>query len=231
MPATFSVPARLPRSWCPPTWTGASWIPRRNQSSPAPFGPPILCAEHDTRSTGSSRMRTGILPTACTASVWNGTRCFRHSSPMRASGKTIPVSLFAAIAEHRSAPGNAASSASRSSRPARSTGTWITAAPARSSSAQAPSRAGCSTAVVTTLRRPSPRTASASASVPPDVKTISLGSQSSASPHCSRARSTRARASCPGLCTEEGLANTSRRAGIIAAITAGSSGVVALASR
>ena len=84
---------------------------------------------------------------------------------------------------------------------------------------------------MTTFRRESPRSASASASVPPLVKTISRGSQPSAAPHCSRARSTRARASWPGLCTLDGFANTSRSAGIIAAITAGCSGVVALASR
>ena len=176
-------------------------------------------------------MRSGIFPTACTASVWKGTAWRRHSSPIRSSGKAMPVSLFAAIAEHRSAPGSAASRAPRSSCPDRSTGTRTTSTPPRSSSAQAPSSAGCSTDVVTTLRRPRPRTASASASVPPEVKTISRASQSRAAPHCSRPRSTSARASWPGLWTEEGFANTSARAGFMAAITAGSSGVVALASR
>jgi len=176
-------------------------------------------------------MERGIFPIACTASVWKGTPWRRHSSPIRASGNAIPVSLFAAIAEHRSAPGNAASRAPRSSRPDRSTGTRTTSTPARSSSAQAPSRAGCSTEVVTTFRLARPRTARASASVPPEVKTISRGSQPSAAPDCSRARSISARASWPGLWTEEGFANTSARAGIMAAITAGSSGVVALASR
>ena len=231
MAATFSVPARRPRSWWPPTCTGASCRPRRTHKRPAPFGPPILWAEQESKSMGSCRTRTGIFPTACTASVWNGTRCRRHSSPMRSSGNSTPVSLFAAIAEQRLAPGSAASSAARSSLPSPSTGIRMTSTPERSSSAQAPSTAGCSTAVVTTFLRARPRSASASDSVPPEVKTSSRGSQSSAVPHCSRARSTRLRASCPGLCTDDGFANTSRSAGIMADMTAGSRGVVALASR
>ena len=75
MAGTFSVPARRLRSCLPPVMIGASRTPRRIQSAPAPFGPWNLCAESESRSTPSARTSTGILPTDCTASVWNSAPC------------------------------------------------------------------------------------------------------------------------------------------------------------
>ena len=46
-------------------------VPRLIHSAPAPFGPLNLCADRDSRSAPMARTFTGILPTVCTASVWN----------------------------------------------------------------------------------------------------------------------------------------------------------------
>ena len=64
MAGTFSVPARRFRSWRPPVITPAMGVPRRTHSAPAPFGPPNLCADSESRSTPSAATSTGILPTA-----------------------------------------------------------------------------------------------------------------------------------------------------------------------
>ena len=46
MPATFSVPARRPRSWPPPRCSGGERRARRARTSaPTPCGPPSLCAD------------------------------------------------------------------------------------------------------------------------------------------------------------------------------------------
>jgi hypothetical protein len=142
-------------------------------------------------------------------------------------GKITPVSLFAAITEQSEAPGNARRRASRSSAPDAKTGTRTHSG----TCAQAPPTAGCSTAVVTTFRGREPRIASASASVPPEVKITSRGAQPSACAQRSRAVSTSARASCPGLWTDDGFAKKSASAGVISASTSRESGVVAFASR
>jgi hypothetical protein len=43
-------------------------IPRRTNSAPIPFGPYILCAENEAKST--FLRSSGTLPAACVASVW-----------------------------------------------------------------------------------------------------------------------------------------------------------------
>ena len=43
----------------------------------------------------------GILPTACTASVWNGILCFRAIAPSSAIGSMVPISLLAYMMEMR----------------------------------------------------------------------------------------------------------------------------------
>ena len=72
-PATFSVPERRPPSWPPPATSGVNLTPLRTYNAPTPFGPCSLWAESDSRSIGCDRTSNGILPAACTASVWNKT--------------------------------------------------------------------------------------------------------------------------------------------------------------
>ena len=64
MPATFSVPARAPRSWPPPLISGAGngTAASRRTSAPTPLGAPILCPESVRRSAPSALISQGILP-------------------------------------------------------------------------------------------------------------------------------------------------------------------------
>src|SRR5204863_3703601 len=124
--------------------------------------PSILWAEIESRSHGKSN---GSFPAAWTASTCSGTPASRQSAATSRSGKITPVSLFAAITEQSDAPGNAARSAARSSSPDRETGTRTQEA----TDAHAPSTAGCSTAVVTTLQARPRSTAKATDSVTPEV--------------------------------------------------------------
>ena len=73
-----------------------------------------------------------------------------------------------------------------------------------------------------------PKIARLSASVPPLVKTISLGFAPISAATDSRAASTAARARCPAEWTEPALPKFSPRNGSMASRTAGSTGVVAL---
>ena len=77
-------------------------------------------------------------------------------------------------------------------------------------------------------RRAVPKIAKLALSVPPLVKTTSLGLQPSTLAARSRASSRSARACRPTWWTLEGLPQTSPRNGSIAARTCGSRGVVAL---
>ena len=70
---------------------------RRTYSAPTPFGPYILCALIDARSTLSSLTLNGTLPTACTASVWNRTPFSFAIAPISAIGWMTPISLLAAM--------------------------------------------------------------------------------------------------------------------------------------
>ena len=77
MPGTFSVPERMPRSWPPPSICAvnctrglrAAHVQRAARPSARTFCAPVS----DIRSMLSLITLTGILPTACVASVWNST--------------------------------------------------------------------------------------------------------------------------------------------------------------
>ena len=63
---TFSVPERMPRSWPPPSICAVMRTRglRRTYSAPTPFGPYILCADSDARSTFAALTSNGTLPDA-----------------------------------------------------------------------------------------------------------------------------------------------------------------------
>ena len=95
MAGMFSVPARLPRSWAPPSMRLDSGIPCRAYSTPAPLGPWNLWAERDSRSIFCAFTSMDRWPAACTASVWNRTPRSRHTAPISGMGRTEPISLLA----------------------------------------------------------------------------------------------------------------------------------------
>ncbi len=98
--------------------------------APTPLGAPILCPERTSRSTLAFCTSTGILPTACTASVWKRTLYLRAMAPISSMGKMLPVSLLAHMTEIRMVWSvMAASSSCRSSMPSRSTGRKVTSKP------------------------------------------------------------------------------------------------------
>ncbi|CAM5310752.1 hypothetical protein STANM309S_02215 [Streptomyces tanashiensis] len=156
----------------------------------------------------------------------------------------VPISLFAHMTVARATdPGSraiASRSASGWTRPWASTGRYSTVAPSCVASQSTASRtAWCSTGLARTrVRRGSasrraqyrPFTARLSASVPPEVKTTSLGRAPSAAASVSRPSSTVRRARRPAACREEALPVTARWA-VIASIASGSMGVVAAWSR
>ena len=73
MPGVCRVPERTSRSWPPPCSSGVHGTSRPSTSAPAPIGPPSLCPVRVSASTPAAATSTGSAPTACTASVWNGT--------------------------------------------------------------------------------------------------------------------------------------------------------------
>ena len=183
--ARFSVPPRRSFSWAPPCCVGCGSRGERMNSAPAPLGPWNLCAQTETRSASNwSMSRKGSLPKAWTASVWKGTPRSRQRRPMAATGWTVPVSLFAVMTETSAVSGRSASATEPgSTRPTRSTGRSVRAKPSWASRyLSAWSTAWCSTGEATRWRRPRlppsravPRIARLLDSVPPPVKTTSLG--------------------------------------------------------
>ncbi len=170
--------------------------------------------------------------------------CGRASCTTSGTGCNVPTSLLAHMTEIRAISSAcsaiSARRAARSTRPSASTGSRTISAPACSAIQNAgSSTAWCSTADTTmrrrrgsVVRRPQnrPLTARLSASVPPAVKTTSLGRAPSAAATDSRASSTVRRAARPAACSDDGLpvrvsssTNASR--------AAGDSGVVAAWSR
>ncbi len=152
----------------------------------------------------------------------------------------VPVSWFAACTETRIVSGrSAATTFSADTRPVNEQGTRVTAKPRVSSSQRHESSTGrFSTAVVTTCRprapyaSATPLIARLSASVPPEVKTISRGSTRSRSATWARAASTAASASQPSRWLRlAGWPKRSDSQGRIASTTRGSAGVVARWSR
>ena len=178
MAGTFSVPARLPRSWAPPSITLVSATPRRAYNTPAPLGPWNLCADRDKRSISLCVICSRVCPTACTASVWNSTPWARQILPISATGCKVPISLLAAIMVTKQVfSSRAASSSAGRTIPFSCTGSSSTVKPSFSSAAKVCSTAWCSKAeemiLVLPLRRPiaaAERMAWLSASDPPEGK-------------------------------------------------------------
>ena len=73
-------------------------------SAPTPFGPPILCAEIVRRSAPSALMSQGIRPAAWTASTCSRPPAAWTSSAAAATGWSTPVSLLACMIETSAGP-------------------------------------------------------------------------------------------------------------------------------
>ena len=98
IPGTFKVPLRIPLSCPPPSNCAVTFtlgFLRRTYNAPTPLGPYILCAVNAIKSMPSAFTSTGILPTACTASVKNNAPCFFAMALISFTGCTTPISLFA----------------------------------------------------------------------------------------------------------------------------------------
>ena len=199
MAATFSVPARRPISCPPPRNCAAMSVPRRTTSAPTPLGPPSLCAETSAIRHPDQLNASGSLPNACVMSL--------SSSP---SGRscTTPVSELASCSTE-------CAGSVTVTRPDASTG---------SASLTQAATASCSIAAPC---NPRPASASAAASVAPEVKITSAPSAPSAAATCARAFSTAARAARPSAWTLDGLPTISIAASI-AARASGRIGAVAL---
>src|SRR5690606_23100212 len=131
---------------------------RASSSAPTPTGPPSLCPETVSAVAPQAPKSTGTWPTACTASVWNGTAYRAASSAISATGWTVPTSLLAHITLTRATRSpyrsSSVASASTSTLPSRSTGSHVTLAPSCvPSQATASSTAWCSTALASTRSR------------------------------------------------------------------------------
>ncbi len=243
------VPERMSRSWPPPCWTGVRTASRRTSRAPMPTGPPILCPVTARVVAPEAAKSTGTAPRAWTASVWNGTPWEAASAAASATGWTVPISLLThirvATATVSGSRARALSQACRSTEPSAWTGTRSTCAPSCSSSQAAASRtAWCSTPVSTIRWRSGrdaaraasrraqnrPLRARLSASVPPEVKTTSLGWAPTAAAMASRAVSTRSLALRPDWCSEDWFP-TVREAAVNASRATGRRTVVAAWSR
>ena len=100
IPGTFNVPLRIalscpPPSICAVTFTLGFFL--RTYNAPTPFGPYILCAVKAIKSIPSAFTSTGILPTACVASVKNNAPCFFAIALISFTGCIVPISLLAYI--------------------------------------------------------------------------------------------------------------------------------------
>ena len=70
IPATFSVPARLDRSWLPPNIKFSISVPDFMYNAPIPLGAWTLWPETESKSTFKSFTSIFISDKAWTASVW-----------------------------------------------------------------------------------------------------------------------------------------------------------------
>ena len=175
-----------PRSWPPPTQSGASRAPGRTQSAPAPRGPCSLCAGERER-VGAQRAR----PQAQEAERLHGVDVqvraraggrARRAERARDLGDRLHGAELVLHQHHRDDRGVGADGrgdrlggAPRRRGRARTTVERVALPPTSASAARI--TAGCSSALTTRWRpraaRAAPSTPSASASVPPLVKTIS----------------------------------------------------------
>ena len=173
MPGTFSVPARRPRSWPPPAMQRRERQPRRATiSAPTPCGPPSLCAER-RHEIGAERAQ--YRPRSCRrpAPRRNGGARPAHGRcrAAAATGWIAPVSLLASISETSAGRGSARA-AVRAPRDRRCPSAVAGSTAASGAAARTES---CSIAETSTRRPGTPRSASWLASVPPLVKTTSVG--------------------------------------------------------
>src|SRR3989442_1598994 len=199
----------------------------------------MRCAVHDSRSMPIASTSTGILPTACVASVWKMIPFSLASLPMAATSWMVPISLLANITEIRIVLSvSALRISSVSMTPSGCTGTYVTWNPCRSRRLNVSMLARCSMTVVTMWLpfslyiSATPLRARLIASVPPEVKTSSFGSRAPISVAIlARAASTAPSASHPnGWLRLAGCPNFSVKYGSIASTTRGSHGVVDCAS-
>src|SRR2546422_1758934 len=199
----------------------------------------MRCAVHDRRSMPIASTSTGILPTACVASVWKMIPFSLASLPMAATSWMVPISLLANITEIRIVLSvSALRISSTSMTPSGCTGTYVTWNPCRSRRLNVSMLARCSMTVVTMWLpfslyiSATPLRARLIASVPPEVKTSSFGSRAPISVAIlARAASTAPSASHPnGWLRLAGCPNFSVKYGSIASTTRGSHGVVDCAS-
>ena len=112
-PGTSRVPERTSRSCPPPCSSGVQAASRRSSRAPTPTGPPSLCPVSDRASTPLAAKSTGTAPTACTASVWNGTPNSCATSASARTSLTVPTSLLAHMTLTRATSPGWAASASR----------------------------------------------------------------------------------------------------------------------
>jgi hypothetical protein len=163
-----------------------------------------------------------------------------HARATTSTGWSAPVSLFTHMSEQSATSSvSAASTASDGTTPEGWGATRTTFAPSASTCFTAPSTQGCSMVDVTTVvrrrsARPSqpPMIASAAASLPEPVKTISRGLDApKARATASRATSSRFRPVLPTWWIDDGLPHVSPKARDRCAATSGSSGAPALWSR
>ncbi len=155
---------------------GARRAPRR------PGGPPNLCAEHESRSTPSASASTGSRPTVWQASVWNRTFASRASRAASPTCCIVPSSWFACCTLASNVPGARTSAGEPVEVHApvlvdRDLDDLEPVALQHVADARRPrdarrrrSRCGCPARA---SRARAPHIASATDSVPPDVKTIS----------------------------------------------------------
>ena len=238
IPATFSVPARWPRSCSPPSIYVSGAHPRRAYIIPTPFGPWNLCADIDKRSMFICFTSIGNIPAACTASQWNSTPSERHMLPISATGWIVPSSLFASITDTSAVSGRiAAATSSARTRPLLSALTYVTSKPSRSRALALFKTAWCSILSVTICFFPLPASrcavpfiAQLSLSVPPEVKYISAGSAFMPFAKTPRAFSTALCALRPSLYRVEALPYSLSIKGFIASNAASDKRVVAALS-
>ena len=216
-PATFCVPERLPASCPPPSRYASKGVRAFTYSAPMPFGPPTLCAENDAASQPQACTSTGVLPSACVASVWNSAPTAWADFASSATGWMDPSSELAVMTLTSTVlASSTAASASGVMKPARFGATRVTRKPCCSKRLAGASTASCSMAETTTcgVKSPAParrraataalarpNSAALSASVAPLVKISSSGRCApSARAMRRRASSSAANAARPGTC-------------------------------
>ena len=215
-----------------------------SSSAPTPYGPPILCPVTVIAASPDAAKSTSSWPTACTASACSGTPNSRATADEfgdRHDRADLVVGPHhggerdvVGVALDGLAQGLGVHPAVRVDRQPLDRRALVLGEPLDgvqdgvvldgAGQDPGPGRFG--------VRRAQyrPLTARLSASVPPEVKTTSLGRAPSASARVSRASSTVRRARRPAACSEEALPVTAS-CSVIASTASGSMGVVAAWSR